>query len=206
MSDRDDDITSAIQAKSDQLNAVDIVGSEPVIKIREVKLFLNSPKQKVWIYFEGDNNRPWKPAVGMSRIMTEAWGKLTKEWVGKHVQIFCEPTVTYGGEQVGGIEIKALSDIKKEGIDVVHVKSQKQRKVRHIPLLVIKAEVYPADRFEKSLPVMTKKMQAAEMTLQQVIAQCQKTGQLTTDQLAQLEAAAPVEIDNSDDNDTSEEM
>jgi hypothetical protein len=206
MSDRDDDITSAIQAKSDQLNAVDIVGSEPVIKIREVKLFLNSPKQKVWIHFEGDNNRPWKPAVGMLSIMTEAWGKLTKEWVGKHVQIFCEPTVTYGGEQVGGIEIKALSDIKKEGIDVVHVKNQKQRKVRHIPLLVIKAEVYPADRFEKALPVMTKKMQEGEMTLQQVIAQCQKTGQLTTDQLAQLEAAAPVEIDNSDDNDTSEEM
>jgi len=206
MSNREDDITLAIQAKSDQLNAVDIVGSEPVIKIREVQLFLTSPKQKVWIFFEGDNNRPWKPAVGMSRIMTEAWGKLTKEWVGKHVQIFCEPTVTYGGEQVGGIEIKALSDIKKEGIDVVHVKSQKQRKVRHIPLLVIKTEVYPTEQFNKALPVMGKKMQAGDMTLQQVIAQCQKTGQLTAAQMKQLEGAAPIEIDTSDDNDTSEEM
>jgi len=37
-----------------------------------------------------------------------------------------------------------------------------------------------------------------------VIAQCQKTGQLTAEQLSQLEEAAPVEINNSDDE--SEEM
>jgi len=44
------------------------------------------------------------------------------------------------------------------------------------------------------------------MTLQQVIGQCQKTGQLTADQLVKLEQAAPVEINNSEDHDTSEEM
>jgi hypothetical protein len=43
-------------------------------------------------------------------------------------------------------------------------------------------------------------MQKGEMTLQQVIAKCQQTGQLSQDQLAQLEAVAPVvvEVDPED--------
>jgi exonuclease VII small subunit len=44
---------------------------------------------------------------------------------------------------------------------------------------------------------MIRKMQNGEMTLQQVIAQCQKTGQLSKMQIKILEDAAPVDIDEN---------
>jgi hypothetical protein len=37
------------------------------------------------------------------------------------------------------------------------------------------------------------------MTLQQVIAQCQKTGELSVDQLKKLEAVAPIEVHETDE-------
>lgn len=201
----DDDVSLALEAKSDQLNAVDIVGSEPVIKIREVKINNNANAQKIWVYFEGDNGRPWKPCKGMGRILMAAWGPKSSVWIGKHVKLFIEPTVIYAGKEVGGIEIRSLSDIPDGGINVMHVKNQKQRGIRHFPLLVVAPELYPADRFEKALPIMAAKMEASEMTLQQVIAQCQKTGQLTQDQLSRLEQAAPKEpIEINDDNEDEE--
>ena len=202
----DDDVSFALEAKSDQLNAVDIVGSEPVIKIREVKINNNATGQKVWIYFDGDNGRPWKPCKGMGRILMAAWGKKSADWVGKHVKLFIEPTVRYAGQEVGGIEIRSVSDIAQSGINVIHVKSQKQRGMRHVPLLVVTPETYPADKFESVFPAIEKQLADKKMSLQQVIAQCQKTGQLTPDQLSRLEEAAPKEpIEINDDNEEEEQ-
>jgi hypothetical protein len=47
---------------------------------------------------------------------------------------------------------------------------------------------------------MVKAMAEGKMTLQQIVAQCQKTGQLTPEQLAQLEAAAPVEVTHDEED------
>jgi hypothetical protein len=64
----------------------------------------------------------------------------------------------------------------------------------------VQSKAYPADKFTGLLPVMAKAMAEGKMTLPQVVAQCQKTGQLTPEQLAQLEAAAPVEVNHEDDD------
>lgn len=192
------DVTFALQAKSDQLNGVDIMGAEPVIRIREVKV--KQGDQPVSVYFDGDNNRPWKPSKGMLRVLAGAWGRDSSAWVGKYAQLYFEPTVKYAGKQVGGIRIRALSDIDQRGLSFALRINQKQTEPYHVPLLQVKTQEYPADRFEKALPVMAEKMKAGEMTLQQVIAQCQKTGQLNTEQLKRLEEVAPVEI-HEDDND-----
>ena len=50
------DIRFATQAKSDQLNEVDIQGADIVIRIRDVQV--RQSDQPVSIYFEGDNNKP----------------------------------------------------------------------------------------------------------------------------------------------------
>lgn len=191
------DVTFALAAKSDQTNAVDILGVEPVIRIREVQV--KTGEQPVSVFYDGDNNRPWKPSKGMLRILAGAWGRESSAWVGKYVQIYCDPSVKYAGQEVGGIRIRALSDIPKQGLQFVEALNRKQRQQYHVNFLEVSANPYPSDRFEKALPVMAAKMQSGEMTLQQVIAQCQKTGQLTTDQLARLEQAAPVEIHETDD-------
>ena len=191
------DVSFALEAKSDQLNAVDIMGAEPVIRVRDVKV--QKGEQPVWIYFDGDNNRPWKPSKGMLRLLAGAWGRDSKQWVGKYARLYFEPTVRYAGQEVGGIRIRALSDIDARGLTFALTINRQKREPYHVPLLVVETAEYPADRFAKALPVMSEKMRNGEMTLQQVIAQCQKTGQLTAEQLAQLEQAAPVEIHDDED-------
>lgn len=190
------DISKALEAKSDQLNAVDIMGAEPVIRIRMVDV--KGADQPIWVYFEGDNNRPWKPSKGMLRILAAAWGRDSDAWVGKYAQLVFEASVMYAGKEVGGIRIKALSDIPAAGINCALTISKTKREPYHVPLLKVQSKAYPEDRFNAALPKMAAAMKEGTMTLVQVVAQCQKTGQLTPEQLAQLEAAAPVEVTHDD--------
>jgi len=43
------DISATLEAKSDQLNATDIFGAEPVIRVRDVQL-KESAEQPIWIF------------------------------------------------------------------------------------------------------------------------------------------------------------
>ena len=186
------DVSFALEAKSDQLNAVDIQGAEPVIHIREV--VVRRTEQPIAIYFEGDNGRPWKPSKGMARILAAAWGRDSGQWAGKHAQIYFEPSVKYAGKEVGGIRIRALSDIPAAGLNCTLTINSKQREPYHVPLLEVQAAEYPSDKFEQAFPAMASAMANGKMTLQQVIARCQQTGALSTEQMARLEDAAPVEV------------
>ena len=196
------DVSQAMEAKSDQLNAVDIIGAEPVIRIRDVQV--KTGDQPISVYFDGDHNRPWKPSKGMVRILAGAWGRDSDNWIGKHVQLYYEPTVVYAGKEVGGIRVKALSDIDPKGLMFSLTISRQKREPYRVPLLEVNANEYPADKFDKALPAMAEKMQSGEMTLQQVIARCQKTGTLTADQLKRLEENAPVEIADEDETEDKE--
>lgn len=191
------DISFALEAKSNQLNAIDIMGCNRVIKIREVRV--TKSDQPVAVYFDGDNNRPWFPSKGMRRILAGAWGQESDNWIGKFAELYFEPSVMYAGKEVGGIRIKALSDIDQRGLQFSLTINRQKREPYHVPLLSVVVAEYPDDKFKKALPAMAAKMESHEMTLQQVIAQCQKTGQLTQEQVKQLEAAAPVEINDEDE-------
>ena len=191
------DVTFAMEAKSDQLNAADIMGCDRIIKITKVDV--KKGEQPISVFFDGDNGRPWKPSKGMIRILAGAWGTDSAAWIGKHAQLYFEPSVKYAGKEVGGIRIRALSDINSNGLQFSITINRQKREPYHVPLLVVKVEDYPQERFEKALPAMAKKMHEGEMTLQQVIAQCQKTGNLTETQLSALQQAAPVEIDDNDE-------
>lgn len=190
------DVSFALEAKSDQLNAMDIVGVEPVIKIRKVDV--KKGEQPVFIYFEGDNNRPWKPCKGMLRILAGSWGRDSSVWVGRYAKLYFESSVKYAGKEVGGIRVRSLSDIDERGVVFALTLNRSQREPYQVSLLKVEATSYPDDKFQTALPAMTGAMTKGEMTLQQVIAQCQKTGQLSADQLKQLEEAAPIEIQDDE--------
>lgn len=190
------DVTKALEAKSDQLNAVDIMAAHRVIKIR--KVVVKDGDQPISVFFDGDNDKPWKPCKGMSRILAAAWGQDSDNWIGKHAEIYFAPEVLWAGKAVGGVRIKALSDIKPEGLDLTLAISKQSRKAIKVPLLAIDVNPYPADQFDKAFPTMVKKMTSGEMNLQVVIAKCQETGALTPDQLKRLEDAAPEDEENGD--------
>lgn len=190
-------VSFALEAKSDQLNAMDIMGCDRIIKIRAVNV--SKGEQPISIFFDGDNNKPWKPSKGMNRILAGAWGLESASWVGKYACLYFEPSVMYAGKEVGGIRIRSLSDINPKGMQFSLSINRQKREPYILPLLKIEQAEYPADRFEKALPKMAAAMQEGTMSLQQVIAQCHKTGTLSPEQIKQLEQAAPVEINDDEE-------
>lgn len=190
------DITQAMQAKSDQLNAVDIMGCEPVITIDRVDV--KAGEQPVAVHYHGCNGRPWKPSKGMLRILAAGWGVESQNWIGKSVQIYCDPSVKYAGKEVGGIRIGAMSDIQTTGLKATLTISRQKREPYPVKCLDMQRPQYPSDKFESAFDAMVKTMQDGKMTLQQIIARCQKTGDLTESQMKRLSDAAPVEIDDHD--------
>lgn len=104
------DVTPYIQAKSDQLNADDLVGGPITVQIESVGK--GSADQPVKIEISG-GHRPWKPCKTTLRVLVAAWGKDAAQWVGRWVTLYCDPSVKWGGREVGGIRIQALSHIPR---------------------------------------------------------------------------------------------
>lgn len=192
------DVSQAMQAKSDQLNAVDIMGCEPVITIRDVQV--RNGDQPVWVFYHGDNNRPWKPSRGMIRILAAGWGQDSDNWIGKSVQIYMEPSVRYAGQEVGGIRIRAMSDIPQRGISATLTISRTKREPYPVKFLSMERPQYPSDKFEAGFNAMVEAMENGKMTLSQIIARCQQTGDLTEEQMKRLSDAAPVEVECDGDD------
>lgn len=116
------DISHTLIAKSDQLNAADLVGSEKLLTITSVDV-KQSGEQPVTIHYEGENGRPWKPALTARRILASLWGSDSSKWVGQTVAVHCDPTVVYAGEEVGGIRPHAAT-----GIETKHTAKFKERR------------------------------------------------------------------------------
>ena len=105
------DLSKTILAKSDQMNADDL--AVPItIKVTGVRV--TDGDQPTSISFEGDNGKPYKPCKSMRRVLVRAWGADSKEYVGRSIALYNEPTVKWGGQEVGGIRIRAVSHIERD--------------------------------------------------------------------------------------------
>lgn len=105
------DVTAAIQPKSDQLNADSLLTGPRTIKLRDVKVNPTAPEQPIWIYFEGDDNKPWKPCKTAVRCLAAIWGPDAKQWIGMSCTIYNDATVTWGGAAVGGIRVSHMEGL-----------------------------------------------------------------------------------------------
>lgn len=106
------DVTKAIQPKSDQLNADSLITGPMTIKVRDVQV-QSTAEQPVWIFFEGDDGKPWKPCKTAMRCLAAIWGANAAQWVGLSCTIFNDPTVTWAGVAVGGIRVSHMEGIDK---------------------------------------------------------------------------------------------
>ena len=106
------DLDKALAANSDQLNAIDLGGGPRTITITKAVVDL-SKDQKIIINYDGDEGKPWKPSKGMGRILRELWKCTHEQWAGNQVTLFREPTVPWGGKEVGGIQISNISGLSK---------------------------------------------------------------------------------------------
>lgn len=177
------DISKALVAKSDQLNAADI--AQPVtVTITDVRQ--GNAEQPVHIVTDvyGDR-RPWKPAKTMLRLMASQWGVETTAWHGKRVTIYRDPSVTFGGDTVGGIRIAAMSGINRAFTDTVTIKRGKRSKVTvdKLPDVAPQQQHDLAERIGKAIVAFTE-LGMTQEDLEQHIGR--RTHQWTPDDLQQL--------------------
>lgn len=105
------DVSNAIAPKSDQLDAVDLLGSPPrIFTITDVSE--GNAEQPVNIKL-AEFPRVWRPSKGMLRVLAHCYGKDTHAWVGHKVELYTDPEVTFGRDKVGGIRISRLTGISK---------------------------------------------------------------------------------------------
>lgn len=104
------DMKPTIVAKSDQLNADDLIGGPKTIKITRVTV-TERAEQPCVINFEGDEGKPWKPSKSMCRILIHVWGDDGANYVGKHITLYRDQTVKWAGTEVGGIRISHMEGL-----------------------------------------------------------------------------------------------
>ena len=132
------DMSRFIEAKSDQLNADDLIGAPRTITVTRVTG--NDGDQPVSIFYQGDNGKPFKPCKTIRRVLMGVWGRYANEYVGKSMTIFRDDKVTFGGLETGGIRISHMSGIDKETTVVVMKSKGKKAGMKILPLVIERAE------------------------------------------------------------------
>ncbi len=105
------DMANFIEAKSDQLNADDLLQGPRTITVTSVSANPDSAEQPVSIHFEGDNRKPFKPCKTMRRLLVAVWGADASKYVGRSMTLYRDASVQFGGMQVGGIRVSHVSNI-----------------------------------------------------------------------------------------------
>lgn len=105
------DLTESIVPRSDQLNAEDFLTGPRTVTITEVSS--GNAEQPVNVHVAEFPDRPFKPSKSMRRVMVAAWGKESSAYVGKRMTLYRDPTVRFGGQDVGGIRVSHMSHIDK---------------------------------------------------------------------------------------------
>ena len=103
------DISHTLLAKSDQLNAADIMGAEKILTITSVDV--KSGDQPVTVHYDGESGRPWKPCLTVRRILSQIWTTDSGKWVGQSVAVHRDATVKWAGEPHGGIRPHAATGL-----------------------------------------------------------------------------------------------
>lgn len=122
------DISDTLLAKSDQLNADDIVSGPITLKVERVNK-VSAPDQPIVIHYEGENGRPFKPCKTVRRILGKAWGTDASQWAGRLMTVYNEPSVKWAGKPVGGIRVSHLSNIN--GTIEISLQETKGKKTNH---------------------------------------------------------------------------
>lgn len=105
------DVTKAIEPRSDQQNADSLMAGPRTIRIRDIKYNAEADMQPLWVYFDGDDDKPWKPCRTAARCLVQVWGPDAKKWIGLHCTIYNDPDVSFGGAKVGGIRVSHMEGL-----------------------------------------------------------------------------------------------
>lgn len=139
-----DGLKDTITPKSDQLNADDLMTGPITVQIMGVAR--GNAEQPISISISG-GYQPYKPCKSMRRVLITAWGDNGAAWVGKWMTLYCDPSVRFGGVQVGGVRISHISGIES---DVVLMLTTSRGKRSEYRLKAIKLPASPLELLQKA--------------------------------------------------------
>ena len=107
------DVSGFTAAKSDQINADDLIAGPIRVRIARVVMHKRA-EQALEITLEGIP-KVWRPCKTMGKVMSAVWGENAAKWCGECLELYRDPTTTWAGAAVGGIRISAVSKAGFEG-------------------------------------------------------------------------------------------
>lgn len=125
------DLTASIEARSDQINADDLLGGPATYTIREV---IAGKAESPFDFMLVETERAYRPSKTMRRVIVNAWGPDANKYPGRRLTIYREPTIQFGGKTVGGIRISHMSGIDKRVEMLAQVTRGKREKFTVDPL------------------------------------------------------------------------
>lgn len=128
------DMSATIVAKSDQVNADDLIGGPMTIRIESVDKRLTDPAgQTAWIHY-GDPKKTYKPGLSMRRVIIGLYGNDSREWIGKKLTLFRDPEVPFGSAKVGGVRISHATGITEPKTIMIQTKKGVRKPWTVLPL------------------------------------------------------------------------
>jgi len=127
----ENDLSSTVVAKSDQLNADELIDPITITVTRVDKVA--SKDQPVLIHSAGI--QPYKPCLTMRRMLIAAWGKYKDQWVGRSMVLYCDPEVMWAGKEQGGVRVSHVSDIDQPVSRMLAVTRGRKKLFTLLPLV-----------------------------------------------------------------------
>lgn len=173
------DVTSlrdTVVPKSDQLNADTLLAGPITVTVTDVRR--GTADQPIDIHIT-DGHQPWKPCKSMRRALISAWGDNGKDWIGKSMTLYCDPSVKFGGVAVGGIRVSHMSHLQSD-LSLSLTSTRGKRTPHLIKKIVI--QMYDEQKFVANLPAWLKLIADGKATTDQIIARVEQSGALTEEQ------------------------
>lgn len=107
------DFADTTVAKSDQLNADDLIMGPVVVQITKITEGKAGSDQPFDVHITG-GFKPWRPCKTMRRLLVACWGKSGpngENYVGRWVKLYRDPEAKWAGEAVGGVRVSHLSHL-----------------------------------------------------------------------------------------------
>ena len=105
------DITESLAANSAQQNYDEYLAGPKTVTVSEVRQ--GTVEQPVEVHLAEYPGKPFKPAKSVRRVLAAAWGTDASQWSGRRLTIYGDPSVRYGGKEVGGLRVSHVSHIDK---------------------------------------------------------------------------------------------
>lgn len=190
------DMTQVIVPKSDQISADSLIAGDMIIRITAVKV-TPGQEQPVSMQFEG-SNLVYRPCKSMARVMVAAWGPDSSAYVGRSLQLYRDPSVKWGGMDVGGIRIRKMTHMPDDRPMTMALTATKgSRKPYTVQPLVVQASTSQPDGMTPETALFVAKREAEKgsdhfRTWFNSAAgkDCRATGALTPDVMLEIKAIA----------------